>query len=194
MRTSGKIVVFSIFAVALVMAAFAWWWNRDSGYRSLQFWGNDRALIIRDAPQVQTYEVLPLSAVPKAGAGTVMVKKHQGNQILLQLDDAQDISSAPGLVHARHSLLQDPSFSWAAEPLSALQDSRNPPRCKYAVRFIDTTGTVTILFDFQDQYMYCVESQDGIKMSEKSRAGWLSYVRRNRTVFSPQKGDSPEPE
>src|SRR5262245_28299976 len=99
MRTSGKIVVVSIFAVALAMAAFAWWWNRDSGYRSLQFWGKEQSLIIRDAPQVQLFEVLPLSAVPKAGAGTVIVKRHNSGQFLFQLDGAQDISSAPGLVH-----------------------------------------------------------------------------------------------
>ena len=181
MQSSGKLVVLSIFAVAIALAGFAWLWNRNAGEKSLHFWGKQRALIIRDAKKVQLFEVLPLDATPQAGAGVVIVKHPNLGQFMLQLDKTQDISGAPGLVHARHSLLQDHSFGWASEDQPP-QVTPPPPRCTHAVRFTSGQGTVTILFDFSDQRLYCVESQERIVMASKTGSGWLSYVKRNRST------------
>ena len=184
MRSSGKLVVLSILAIAVIMAGFAWVWNRKATERSVQFWGKDRALIIRDAQQVLIYEVLSLEAKPKVGAGVVIVCRPNSGQFLRQLDNAQDITGAPGLVHARHSLLQDHSFRWGVDVRPAA--NAPPPRITHAVRFIDTQGTVTILFDFHDKRLYCVENSDCIEMAPKTSSGWLSYVKRSRPYPQPK--------
>lgn len=80
----GKLAVFSIFALALAMASFAWWWNYNRGRRTMEFYGAPAATLIRTAPLVA-----------------------------LRIGEREvDISQAPGLLNARTSLLSDASYRW----------------------------------------------------------------------------------
>ena len=175
----GKISVLVILAAGLVLASFAWWWNRYAGERSLKFWGPDGALIIRDAEQVELFEVIAAPAVDSATFETVTFPSPSGVRFTRQLKTSRDISGAPGLIHARTSLLQDHSFRWAAE------DSRKAPlrpeatRCTHAVRFTkDGEGAVTILFDFRENRLYYIEKQESILLAPKTISGWKTYIRR----------------
>ena len=84
MSNRGTLAVLSILALALAMASFAWWYNWDRTQKCLALFGGEGASLIRTAP---TVELL-------ASTGTI------------------DISSAPGLVHARTALLSDSSYHW----------------------------------------------------------------------------------
>lgn len=80
----GKLAVLAIFALALCMASFAWWWNYSHAQRTLKFYGAEAATLIRTAPKVE----------------------------LLTATGEIDISKAPGLINARTSLLADASYQW----------------------------------------------------------------------------------
>ena len=163
MRSSGKLVVLSIFAVALLMAAFAWWWNRQQGWRALEFWGKDSALAIRDGKQV---ELLRLRA-------------KDGRWVDLEAFDiveTKDISRAQGLLHARHSLLQDASFDWRA---NLVGHSPFEPRDFFAVRFSRQDVTTTIVFmNMTGGRIFHSESGREIDLNAKTRDGWKLFIRR----------------
>src|SRR5262245_53603185 len=131
MRSSGKLVVLSIFAVALLMAAFAWWWNRQQGRRALEFWGKDSALAIRDGQNVELLRLQPRNG---------RLVDLEGFDLL----ETKDISQAQGLIHARHSLLQDASFDWSGNRTRPAQFESN--KDVFAVRFSRQDVATTIVF------------------------------------------------
>ncbi|HEY2414490.1 MAG TPA: hypothetical protein VGI40_19750 [Pirellulaceae bacterium] len=77
-----------MFAVAILMAAMAWWWNYHRGQKALDFYGPEGVLLIRTAPVVEFLQPTPEAVI--------------------------DISKAPGLINARASLLSDASYDWTA--------------------------------------------------------------------------------
>jgi hypothetical protein len=81
--------------LAVLAAAFAWWWNFNRGRKALEFFGPEAATLIRTAPKVEILRPEPESNI--------------------------DISRAPGLLNARAALLSDASFDWPAS--SATQES-----------------------------------------------------------------------
>jgi hypothetical protein len=85
---AGRWVVVFIFAVAVLLSAFAWWWNYNRGRQALELFGAEGATLVRTAPQVEIHDI--------------------------QTGRAIDISKAPGLINARASLLSDASYDWAA--------------------------------------------------------------------------------
>ena len=89
----GKLAVLAIFALALGMASFAWWWNYNRGKKTMEFYGPEAATLIRTAPQVQ----------------------------LLNMETPIDISKAPGLLNARTSLLSDASYLWNEPAVLAME-------------------------------------------------------------------------
>jgi len=78
----------AMFAVAVVAAGFAWWWNYNRGIKALELYGAEGALLVRTAPVVEFLQSSP------------------GEPI--------DLSKAPGLINARASLLSDASYDWSA--------------------------------------------------------------------------------
>ena len=86
--SSGTRAVAGMFAIALLMTAFAWWWNYNRGKRALDFYGSEGAFLVRTAPVVEYLKPKP--------------------------EELIDISKAPGLINARASLLSDASYDWTA--------------------------------------------------------------------------------
>jgi hypothetical protein len=84
----GSRAVMAMFAVAVLAAGFAWWWNYNRGLRALGLYGAEGAWLIRTAPVVEFLQPSPAEAI--------------------------DISQAPGLINARASLLSDASYDWSA--------------------------------------------------------------------------------
>jgi hypothetical protein len=166
MRISGKLVVLAIFAVALAMAGFALWWNWGLGRRSLAFWGTEGGVAIRDAEKI---ELLRLRL--KKGRGQFL------NLEAFDVAETKDISKAPGVVHARHSLLEDASFDWKANLVGHSEYESDTDF--FAVRFSHPQAVTTIVFlDSDSTQIFRAESGDEVALSPKTAAGWTTFLRR----------------
>lgn len=168
MRSSGKLVVLSIFAVAIAMAGFALWWNWGQGRRSLEFWGTDGGLAIRDAKQVQLLKLKPLaSEMGKKSNESLAIDSHRW-----EIVGTKDVTGVHGLVHARHAFLEDASFRWE-EPLPIVG-----PEWQYAVRFQDETGHTTISLDLKSGAAGSWEQKRAVRLSPKTTSGWKQFISR----------------
>jgi hypothetical protein len=83
-------------------------------------------------------------------------------------NDRADISSAPGVVHFRRSLLEDASFEWEAIPSIALDKIE----WDCAVKFSDQQTSATILFDLDEHVVALSPSTDRLaRFNDKMAAG-----------------------
>lgn len=162
----GNLVVLAIVLLAVLLAGFAVWWNVESGRRTLEFWGTDAGQRII-APDAHV-ELLWLTAVEGNYAPELLAVGGRRYAIAA----TADVSQARGLVHARHALLNDPSFDWQATP---------DPAADYtlAVRFRDGTGTTTVAFDFGRRQVAHAESGEPRICAAKIMAGWQAFAQRH---------------
>jgi hypothetical protein len=162
----GKLVVFAIFALALVMAGFAWWWNRHQGQRAFEFWGPS-VLEISSAETVLLIKLVPLSEVePKTGEALRI------SSLGLSAAETKDISGVHGLVHARHAFLEDASYRWNEElPMTGGE-------WNYAVVFEGYHGRTTVLLDLAGGAVGSWEQKKALRLSPKTAAGWKLFIRR----------------
>ncbi len=138
----GKLVILSIFSMAVAAAAFAWHFRMQSVDRILPFWGSEAAILIRDAPRV---EILRLQQDAN-GSESTKLESLTIDQRPIYITDGKEISGAPGLLHARQALLEDASFSWGE------RQGPSQPRWHWALRFTDGARRVTIAFDASCQH------------------------------------------
>jgi len=167
MLDRGKLAVLTMFAVALVAATFAWWWNYSRGQRCLEFYGKDAALSIRTAEQVELLELAPDNDSPADQA----VNRIQVGDLSYLVHGVTDISQAKGLIHARTSIVDDASFRWEAHPGDC------QPRIQYAVRFTGDSRA-TLAFDFGCQSVWHVEPGKSATLIPKVAEGWESFLIR----------------
>jgi hypothetical protein len=122
----GAILVILLVVAGLTAASVAVWYQHRQTRRALDLWGAATAQRIERAAVVELFE---LDGDTPSG--------------ILDDEPAVDISSAPGVLHFRRSLLQDANFHW--QPASEAVESDNT--WDYAARFSDDEGNVTVLFD-----------------------------------------------
>ncbi len=194
MQSSGKLVVLSIFALAIGMASFALWWNWGHGRRSLEFWGTEGGLAIRDAQKVEILKLKtttinengeiskylkasplepaqPKTTVDENGAISTehsIVTDVQLREVL----ETKDVTGAHGLVHARHAFLEDASFKWE-ETVSFFG-----PDWQYAVRFQSGGRETTVLLDLKGGIAGSDEQREAVRLSPKTAAGWKVFISR----------------
>ncbi len=89
---SGRSLVVGLLVIGALAGGFAWWWNFNRGWRTLEFFGPEAARLVRTAPQVEFLKPPP--------------------------EEPIDLSRAPGLINARASLLSDASYVWDQTPPS----------------------------------------------------------------------------
>ena len=166
MRSSGKVVVFSIFAVAIAMASFALWWNWGLGRRSLDYWGESGALHIRDDKSVTLVKLQPRVANPAAKCPPFPMDSRDLNSA-----EKKDISEAQGLVHARHAFLEDASFNWN-QPISTEVE------WQYAVWFDGGKDHIFVMLDLKNGVVGSSESYQALRLSPKTAAGWKHFISR----------------
>jgi hypothetical protein len=70
MRNAGKRAIVLIVAVALAAALFSLWYHRESGRRSIEYWGAEGALLIARAPQIVVLKLQPADAPRPARPST----------------------------------------------------------------------------------------------------------------------------
>jgi hypothetical protein len=167
MLDRGKLAVLTIFAVAFVAASFAWWWNYSRGLKCLAFYGQEAALLVRTAEEVELLELSPDNDSP---ADQLVDRIQFGGETYL-LHRVTDISRAKGLIHARTSIVDDNSFRWQA-------NSRDcQPKVQYAVRFT-AASRATLAFDFGCQTLWHVEQNKSAVLIPKVAQGWESFLTR----------------
>jgi hypothetical protein len=170
MLDRGKLAVLTMFAVALVAATFAWWWNYSRGQKCLAFYGKDAALLIRTARDVELIELSPDSNQPEDRTVDRLIV---GERTYL-FHRITTISQAKGLIHARTSIIDDTSFDWDAKA------SQSPPNVRYAIRFLsaDEATRATLAFDFGNQSVWHVEQGKSATLIPKVAQGWESFLTR----------------
>ncbi len=132
---TGRLFIIFILLLSIAMGAFAVWFKYHQGRRCLAFWGSRNAGLIRHASTVELLVPGPLlsqdefqraveSTGPFPGAGT-----------------SQDISTRPGLVHARHMLIEDQSYHWD-QPVGGEESG-----WKFVLRFREGQDQILLAFD-----------------------------------------------
>lgn len=164
MQSSGRLLVIGTFAVGLLMASGAWWYNYSQTRRAAGFWGAGDAMLLIAGPRVELLTLGPPPAEPGADSPAQPPKEAGQDGPVpedpAQEDPAQDgpvqeglvagretsaafeLTGKPGLVHMRHALTYDANFDWAAthqQPLPA------HPEWSYALRFTGPRGALVVL-------------------------------------------------
>ncbi len=137
----GQILILGIVTLAVAMASYTCWHHYCKGYHALQFWGTSSAALIRHAKQVRLLKLQEGSGSP--AQGQVVSNRFQIGEQEFSVVREVDISSARGLVHARHTLIEDQNFNWTSPPQSA------SPDWDFALQFSDRGDQETLLFDVQ---------------------------------------------
>jgi hypothetical protein len=109
---SGKLVITAVVALALLGAAFSWWFRYSSTRRAAQFWGPQNVLLIRDGANVQLLTVGPMGDdEPHVHDPDSLYLDHYHTLAgVVSVRDRRDATQAHGLVHLRNELLMDRSF------------------------------------------------------------------------------------
>jgi len=129
----GKLVIISIFGVAIAMSVYAWWHNIHTGNQVIEFFGIETATRLRHAESIELL-TLDKSAASEdqesldTSIGSIPVRT------------VTDITSARGLVHLRHMFIQDHTYRWDEGVPEII------PQWSFALRFTDDAGTTTLAF------------------------------------------------
>ena len=161
----GKLAVLAMLGIAAALAGFGLWWNVSSGKRTLDFWGREAGARIIDPDA--TVELLWLQPAADSARQERLVI---GGRSFAAVK-AADVTGARGLVHARHSLLEDASFDWETPATDG--------NYSLAVRFRDAAGTTTVALDWSGGQVAHVESGQERKAATKIVAGWKTFAQRH---------------
>jgi hypothetical protein len=179
MHNRGKLVVLTIFALAIAMASFALWWNWGLGHRSLDYWGENGSLLIRDAESVMLVKLQPGIPIPNAKDPPLPMESRD-----LSSAEKKDISRVKGLVHARHVFLEDASFDWNKR-LSTWDE------WQYAVLFEGKKGRIFVMLDLNNGVAGSSEHYQALRLNPKTASGWKQFVSRYFPADAPKPASAP---
>ena len=151
-RWGGRLFILLILLLSIAMGAYAIWFKYQEGRQCLVFWGSDNAGLIRHAP---TVELQVLS--PDASSSDLQEAVESGRQPL-PVKERHDISSLPGLVHARHMLIEDQSYRWDESA------GTEAPGWSFALCFREGEVEILLAFDSRRRLAQLVGSKRPIVM------------------------------
>jgi hypothetical protein len=156
-----------LLAAGLAAAAAAIWNQYRQTRRALEFWGSEVVTLIGSAPSV---ELIRLSSRVEAAPAD------ESNQ-----PPSLDISGARGLVHFRHSLLEDDDFIWDAPP-----PNPDPSGWDFQVRFSDGSNRVDVVFDLTANVAANLASPDRtVRLTPKIASGLAEFFEDASTNARP---------
>lgn len=154
-QIEGKHAILALLLLGLIAAIGSWWYHAQLQRRAIAFWGRDAAILIQYAPHVTLLELEPAAGKASGHARKLLIVGDRPLGIVRRLE-ADRIA---GLVHLRHSLLQDQSFDWAAPPADS------PPDWQYAVQFaFDDGRSATVLLDFSGARLMSLDEEKRLSM------------------------------
>ena len=165
----GKVVILFVLGIAVGAAVFAWSFHYMRGRRVLQLWGSETAHLIRvNADQVEL-----LKLIAAAGGGEIESDVETSLTIdgrVHRCAQSIDITTAPGLMHARQALIEDATFDWA-------QGRGNcTARWEYALRFSHADRQATILIDTNCQRIRLHDSGAEVALVSKIAKGLARFI------------------
>ena len=128
---SGTKLVLAIFALALLAGALSWWYRFEAAHRSTTFWGPHFAELIARPSHVTAFGLE--AATADAGDDALQILSKNYERI-----EPQDLTSAPGMVHLRNSILSDGNYRWEAPATS--------DHWRWCLQFSGDGRVATILF------------------------------------------------
>ena len=172
-EAQGKHVIIFIFGTALAAAIFAWSFQYMRGRHILELWGADNARLIRvEAEQIQLLSLLPADDAADAVPQRNLTIDDQSFAVV----EAAEITDAPGIIHAKQSLIEDASFQWD-KPRGEC-----PPRWQFALEFRAGQHVATVLIDTNCERARLLETGHEAAIHPKIFAGWMTFIGEHTTV------------
>jgi len=145
----ARILVVSIFAVALAAALFSLWYHYQSGRRALAFWGSETAVLIAHAPEV---DVLVLEPADAPGDREDDASRPSDRPIqrlgiggrFYQVAEVKNAAHARGVGNIRRAMVLDVTYDWD-------QPAADKPNWQYAMEFRDEGRAALVFFDFDSR-------------------------------------------
>jgi hypothetical protein len=167
----GTFAILLMVVVAFGLSTFAAWYRYQAGDAALRYWGKDAALRIRSAPKVK------LMMIEQDATASKPIEIHDTTY---QITQVIDISSARGLIHARHALLEDASLDELAVPPSPAPDWDR------VIEFTAVDGeTTAIAIDLETGWMIRPGTKHFLKLKESKHSkleqpvpGLVSYLKK----------------
>lgn len=171
----GKFLVLGIFGVAIVLASFAWWWNLRQNHQIMSLWGMANVRLIRQAKQVELWDLAPADASSEDDANVVerLIVEGTSYQILRR----RHISQARGLIHARYALTEDASFDWTERQQP---DGSDQASWRWAVRFEEGSQAATLLIAPTSHRVRLLETKRQAAAIPRIIAGWEKLAEREK--------------
>jgi hypothetical protein len=169
----GKFVVIGIFGVAILLAAFAWWWNLRQNPRATALWGRDSIRLIRLAKHVELWD---LAAADTASESAAAIERLIVDGTPYQILQRRNISQARGLIHARHALTEDASYDWGKQQQPPSDTDKVSWR--FAIRFEENARTATLLVDPETRRIRLLETKREGIVIPRIIAGWEKFAER----------------
>jgi hypothetical protein len=152
MQLRGRTVVLGIFALAILMAAGAWWRRLQESRHAAEFWGERSVPLVVGNTKV-SFLVLGDARTQDPGMETTLGRP---------VEKEFDLTDKPGMVHFRYALTQDANFEWDKLRTVPLDD---PGAWAYALRFTDGTRTLHVVLEREFHWLGIVDLGSGtIKM------------------------------
>jgi len=144
---SGKLVISTIVAVAVLAAGFSWWFRYTATRQAAQFWGPQH-VVIRDAENVQLITLGLMAADEEHVHDSVSTFADHYHTMggVVRVNDRRDVSEAHGLIHLRNELLLDRSYDRSAGAPVA------PSDWKYGLEFRDAPTSPPLLVLFSGDF------------------------------------------
>jgi hypothetical protein len=178
MPDRGKLVVGSILTVALLLALFAVYWHWKHRHRAAEFWGAETSQLIGGARRAELLVLRspadgPLSETSDQPPGT----QESSDSLLINgqsyaIASTLNVSDAPGLIHARHSLTEDASFRWDTS------ESDCQSQWRRAIRFTEDDRSTTLAFDFACGRVHSLESGKTVAVLPRIVQGFQRVTER----------------
>jgi hypothetical protein len=165
--------------VAATLSGFAWWWRWTQADDATRFWGAAHIDSLLSPERVEAFRLVP---TPQKNEPTSREAAAEDGEVLAVakrsylLQQKQDITTARGLLNARHSLSQDASFDWSRLRTQAA----DPAAGSYVagIRLHRAGRTTTLLFDFEQRLLAVAEDEVAIFLAVPTNRGWQTYFER----------------
>ena len=158
---SGRRLTFAILALCLSLVCIALWQRSRDTARIREFWGAEGARLIQQAPRVALRQA-----------------QLSGGDDAPSLDDRRrwlDLSSAPGLVHLRATLVDDRYFDWPSR--SATIDEVAASASEWRVlRFSSAAGFIDAAIDLEHGTVVNLVTSRAVNIIPASRQAIAAYL------------------